>query len=273
MWRRSEAKVLAPERLAEADPFRDSLRLARRDAFWALKGLRDEPLPLLAAAARHNERPPPEINEEVVQLKAMTAGLEVVEDHQQAGLSLRDHPVTFFRADLAIRNIVTYEAATNQRAANFIKLAGLVLSPAEARLSRRRDVHHARGRDRRRQFRHLAELVREAAPADPDCQDDWGSRAPCSGKERWSTSSSGGCLTSRASLPISGSAPRRFRCRIGAEKFHHGSVGGDMRTLPPPKIRTRDIYVSDLHIDNLKMKHGIFVDSRSVTTRRHAATA
>jgi hypothetical protein len=36
---------------AEADAFRPSLRLARREALWAIKALRDEPLPLFAAAS------------------------------------------------------------------------------------------------------------------------------------------------------------------------------------------------------------------------------
>ena len=36
--------------LAEADAFRPSLGLARREALWAIKALRDEPLPLFAAA-------------------------------------------------------------------------------------------------------------------------------------------------------------------------------------------------------------------------------
>jgi len=37
--------------LGEADAFRPSLRLARREALWAIKALRDEPLPLFAAAS------------------------------------------------------------------------------------------------------------------------------------------------------------------------------------------------------------------------------
>jgi hypothetical protein len=38
--------------LAEADAFRPTLGLARREALWAIKALRDEPLPLFAAAGR-----------------------------------------------------------------------------------------------------------------------------------------------------------------------------------------------------------------------------
>ncbi len=42
-------------RLAEADAFRSSMRLARREALCAIKSLRDEQLPLFAAAdAREN---------------------------------------------------------------------------------------------------------------------------------------------------------------------------------------------------------------------------
>ena len=37
--------------LAEADAFLPSLNLPRRDALWVIKTLRDEPLPLFAAAA------------------------------------------------------------------------------------------------------------------------------------------------------------------------------------------------------------------------------
>ncbi len=37
--------------LAEADAFRPALGLARREALWAIKALRDEPLPLFAAAS------------------------------------------------------------------------------------------------------------------------------------------------------------------------------------------------------------------------------
>jgi error-prone DNA polymerase len=38
-------------KLAKADAFYPSLRQVRRDAFWAIKALRDEPLPLFAAAS------------------------------------------------------------------------------------------------------------------------------------------------------------------------------------------------------------------------------
>jgi error-prone DNA polymerase len=50
--------------LAEADAFRPDLELARRDALWAIKALRDEPLPLFAAATpRATARSCPSIRE------------------------------------------------------------------------------------------------------------------------------------------------------------------------------------------------------------------
>lgn len=51
MWRRSGVPSEALVQLAKADAFLPSLKLARRDAIWAIKALRDEPLPLFAAAA------------------------------------------------------------------------------------------------------------------------------------------------------------------------------------------------------------------------------
>jgi error-prone DNA polymerase len=127
LWRRVDIGVGGLERLAEADAFRPSLGLARREALWAIKGLRDEALPLFAAAHRHELRPPPEINEAVVQLKAMTAGREVVEDYRQIGLTLRQHPMSFLRPNLAESRYAPCSAAKAMRDGKFIRLAGLVL--------------------------------------------------------------------------------------------------------------------------------------------------
>ncbi len=127
VWRRSDAKVSALVRLAEADGFRAAFGLARREALWAIQALRDEPLPLFAAAAGDDGRPPPEINEEAVALKAMTAGREVVEDYQHVGLSLRRHPVAFLRDELAGEAIVTCAQAQGTRDGRLTKIAGLVL--------------------------------------------------------------------------------------------------------------------------------------------------
>ena len=71
--------------------------MARREALWAIKALRDEPLPLFAAAAARKSEPVPEICEPAVSLRPMTAGGEVVEDYGHVGLTLRDHPLSFLR--------------------------------------------------------------------------------------------------------------------------------------------------------------------------------
>jgi error-prone DNA polymerase len=108
-------------RLAEADAFRPSLRLTRREALWAIRALRDEPLPLFAAASAN------EADEPVVALRPMPAGGEVVEDYRHVGLSLRGHPVSFLRAGLRERRIVTCADAMAARDGRLLETAGLVL--------------------------------------------------------------------------------------------------------------------------------------------------
>jgi error-prone DNA polymerase len=66
--------------------------LARREALWAIKALRDEPLPLFAAAASRAAEMVPECTEPKITLQPMKAGREVVEDYRQLGLSLRAQP-------------------------------------------------------------------------------------------------------------------------------------------------------------------------------------
>ena len=56
--------------IAEADAFRPSLGLARREALWAIKALRDEPLPLFAAASAREAETVPEVDEPAVALTA-----------------------------------------------------------------------------------------------------------------------------------------------------------------------------------------------------------
>jgi hypothetical protein len=54
MWRRPGVPAASLVERAEADAFRPAVNLKRRDALWAIKMLRDEPLPLFAAAAALN---------------------------------------------------------------------------------------------------------------------------------------------------------------------------------------------------------------------------
>ncbi|WP_011583117.1 error-prone DNA polymerase [Chelativorans multitrophicus] len=127
LWRRAGVPTAALTRLAEADAFRPAFGLARREALWAIRPLRDEPLPLFAAAARHEPEPAPELPEPPVRLRPMTDGREVVEDYGHTGLSLRAHPVSFLRADLARRRIVPCAQAMGARDGRWLETAGLIL--------------------------------------------------------------------------------------------------------------------------------------------------
>ncbi|MGH6863187.1 MAG: error-prone DNA polymerase, partial [Methylocella sp.] len=115
LWRRAGVAVASLVRLAEADAFRPSLKLARREALWVIKALRDEPLPLFAAASAREAKTVPEFCEPAVVLRPMTAGGEVVEDYGHVGLSLRNHPVSFLRQDLRRQHMVTGAEAMQAR--------------------------------------------------------------------------------------------------------------------------------------------------------------
>jgi len=126
------------ERLAEADAFR-SLGLDRRAALWAARRLDvigistarraanveiEDPLPLLAPHLNDELFP-----EQAVTLPAMPLSEHVVEDYVATGLSLKAHPVGFFRDRLdalgALRNVELRGDDVRQDAK--ITVAGLVL--------------------------------------------------------------------------------------------------------------------------------------------------
>jgi error-prone DNA polymerase len=127
LWRRAGVPAASLVQLAEADAFLPDLNLARRDALWAIKALRDEPLPLFAAATSREQQTVPEIHEPAIALRPMAAGREVVEDYGHVGLTLRSHPISFLRADLGRRRIVTCQEAMQARDKRWLEAAGLVL--------------------------------------------------------------------------------------------------------------------------------------------------
>ena len=109
------------------DGFRPPFGLARREALWAIKALRDEPLPLFAAASARETEIVPEVAEPAVILRPMTAGGEVVEDYRHVSLSLRDHPVSFLRRELRRRRMVTCQEAMDAKDGRSLEAAGIVL--------------------------------------------------------------------------------------------------------------------------------------------------
>ncbi|MBB2164642.1 error-prone DNA polymerase [Gluconacetobacter sp. 1b LMG 1731] len=122
LWRRSGVKAAALTHLAEADAFRPGFGLARREALWAIKALRDEPLPLFAAAAITREAEEPD-----VLLQPMRAGAEVARDYNRVGLTLRDHPVAFLRDDLRREGILSCRDAIGAKDGKRMTAAGIVL--------------------------------------------------------------------------------------------------------------------------------------------------
>ncbi len=127
LWRRAGVPVSALTALAEADGFRPALALARRDALWAIKGLRDEELPLFTAGSRREGAMIAEVVEPAIALRPMLAGREVVQDYAHTGLTLRRHPVAFLRADLARRRIVSCAEAMSAPDRRWLQAAGIIL--------------------------------------------------------------------------------------------------------------------------------------------------
>jgi error-prone DNA polymerase len=108
------------ERLAAADAFR-SMGLDRREALWAVAGLRDDGLPLLAPLA--GAAPP----EPAATLPAMPLGEHVAEDYLTLGLSLKRHPLALLRDELAPRGILPAARLVTSRNGGRVTVAGLVL--------------------------------------------------------------------------------------------------------------------------------------------------
>ena len=110
------------ELLAEADAFA-SLGVSRRQALWAVKGMADEvgterTAPLIARQT---------LPEAQVLLPFMTLSKEVAEDYRTTSLSLRKHPVAFFRDDLARMGVAPCAALTTMPDRQRTSVAGLVL--------------------------------------------------------------------------------------------------------------------------------------------------
>jgi len=114
--RRTRLSSAVLKKLAQADVF-GSLGVTRREALWrALPS--QESLPLFELA-EEEEKPAP--------LPPMTALQEVVADYGAAGMTLRQHPISFLRTALAERGAVPAEALATLKDGIRVKVAGLVL--------------------------------------------------------------------------------------------------------------------------------------------------
>jgi error-prone DNA polymerase len=126
VWRRSKVKPVVLEHLARADAFH-ALGLDRRQALWAIKGLRDAPLQLMFETDQRSGVIAPEANEPQVILQPLTDGREVVEDYRATQLTLRSHPIHFLRGQLARQGIRPCGDLASVKDGSLIEVAGLIL--------------------------------------------------------------------------------------------------------------------------------------------------
>jgi error-prone DNA polymerase len=107
-------------KLAAADAFR-SMGLDRRQALWDARALRDAPdLPLFQDAQDEGA-------ETAFALPQMPTCEHVVADYQTLRLSLKTHPMAFFRRSMARQGYVPAADLTQMRNGQPVSLAGIVL--------------------------------------------------------------------------------------------------------------------------------------------------
>ena len=117
--RRTRLASAVLKKLAQADAFR-SIGLSRREALWRSLPTQ-ESLPLFEGI-EHTEHEEP-----LVPLPPMTDLQEVLADYRMAGLTLRQHPISFVRHALKkLKAVPAAELAKLPNGMN-LKVAGLVL--------------------------------------------------------------------------------------------------------------------------------------------------
>jgi error-prone DNA polymerase len=253
LWRRAAVPVSTLYGFARADGFR-GLGLSRREAAWAIKSLRDEALPLFAAADDRDNILRPEIIEPAMTLTPMTLGREVVEDYRSKGLSLRAHPLQFLRQNLSERGYVPCSTLRDTPDGRRISIAGLVL------------VRQMPGSAKGVMFITLED---ESANANlivwPSVFEN--NRRPILGASmlgcRGKVQNANKVIHLIVEQVVDLTADLKWISGLDGEfplpagrgdEARHGGSGPDSRepkqTVPTP----RDIYVPDLHIDSLKIK-------------------
>jgi len=184
----------------------------------------------------------------------MTAGGEVVEDYRHIGLTLRSHPISFLREDLRRRRIVSCAEAIHARDGRWLEAAGIVLvrqRPGSAKGVMFMTLEDESG---------IANLVVWAKVFE----------------QHQRTVLSAGMVAVRGCIQREGEVvhlvPRRIAdlsaelASVGkregsfplpharGDEVRNGGSGPDPRNCRPRGLRSRDIYIPDLHIDNIKFK-------------------
>jgi len=254
LWRRAGVPAASLVRIAEADAFQPSLKLARREALWAIKALRDEPLPLFAAASAREAQTVAEINEPAVALRPMTAGGEVVEDYGHVGLSLRAHPVSFLREDLHRKRVATCAEAMQARDGRWLRAAGLVLvrqMPGSAKGVMFITIEDETGIANLVIWPKLYEKQRRIILSagmlgvDGRIQRE-GDVVHLVAQQLTDLSGSLASIGNREWALL----PTQWR----GDALHHGGLGLNPRDQTDNGLKTRDIDVPDLHLDAIKVK-------------------
>jgi error-prone DNA polymerase len=116
--RRAGCSRRALDRLAQADAF-SSMTIGRRQALWKASVLDGKIPPLFAGADLFDD---PDAD-----LPSTAASQEVLADYLAAGLTLREHPLTFLRSRLKAKRVITVTELKKASAGKAVLVAGLVL--------------------------------------------------------------------------------------------------------------------------------------------------
>lgn len=116
--RRTELGKPVIKLLADADAFH-SLELDRRQALWQSLAQEKKRQPLLAGLDDDELLPS--------ELPVMSEFEEVMADYRTKGLSLRAHPISFYREEMNQLQITPSGELANGRHGQFVRVAGLVL--------------------------------------------------------------------------------------------------------------------------------------------------
>jgi error-prone DNA polymerase len=173
----------------------------------------------------------------------MTQGTNVVEDCGHTGLTLRAHPLSFLRADLAKKCIVTCAEAASARDGRWLMAAGLVLirqRPGSAKRVMFMTIEDETGVANVVVWPSLFEKQRRVVLG--------AGMMAINGKIQ----REGGAVHLVAQrlfdpsedLASLGEREGPFSLPHGrGDEFHHGPPGPDPRDKPPPGVGPRDIFV------------------------------
>lgn len=185
----------------------------------------------------------------------MTAGREVVEDYTRIGLTLRDHPMSFLRADLRRRRIVTCAEAGALPDGRWTFAAGLVLvrqRPGSAKGVMFATLEDESGVINIVVWPSLFEKQRGVVlgagllAVNGKIQRE-GDVVHLVAQRLFDLTSDLSSLSDRDG--------ETFALPHGrGDELRHGPPGPDSRSPKEPPMQVRNIYVPDLHIDTLKIK-------------------